>query len=133
MLVRARLVRRLERARRNARRRDEDDAPLMPGGHVDLADGVEVQFRVIPGGGEELLRQEQVLDEVARRWHRVHCPTDGRDAGPLVAADLITPLWLPRRATNPAGRLCHCAHPEINPLTYSVAVSRGGGDSVAVS
>ena len=61
MLVRARLVRRLERARRNARRRDEDDAPLMPGGHVDLADGVEVQFRVIPGGGEELLRQEQAL------------------------------------------------------------------------
>ena len=38
------------------------------------------------------------------------------------------PLWLPRRATNPAGRLCHCAHPEINPLTYSVADGRARRD-----
>ena len=59
--------------------------------------------------------------------------TDNKLSSTAVAADLITPLWLPRRATNPAGRLCHCAHPEINPLTYSVADIRGGDDSVAVS
>src|ERR1700722_19774636 len=51
-----------------------------------------------------------------------------------VAADLITPLWLPRRATNPAGRLCHCAHPEINPLTYSVEESHSpAGERTAIA
>jgi hypothetical protein len=46
--------------------------------------------------------------------------TDNKLSSTAVAADLITSLWLPRRATNPAGRLCHCAHPEINPLTTAL-------------